>query len=150
MTSLKRLSPIVAAFIKFFWFNVAASICDERKTSVSFCSNGFSQLLIMRQEFNLFNPCIAQIYKNIFCRCKSDTFFEVCHKSSDDMAWQYSRLNCSIRCTHSNFPSGPLFLFADRLLLDLVMWELFEIAFQSFNREMIFYKFTEDSWMSKM
>ena len=128
MTSLKRFSPIVADFIKFFWFFSAASICDERKTSVSFCSNRFCRLLMMRQEFIIFNPCIAQIFRNIFCRCKSDTFFELCHKPSNAMTWQNSRLN-SIRCTHSNFLSGSHFLFVDRLLYDLVKWKFYEIAF---------------------
>ena len=45
MKSLNQLSSIVAAFIKSFWTAGDASICNDRPTIISICSNGFSQLL---------------------------------------------------------------------------------------------------------
>ena len=122
MKSLKLLSPIVPAFIKSFSTAGGTSICDERPTSFSLCLNGFCQLLMILQQCTTFSPFLIRVLpKSLehFFLFKIGTFFEVCRKSSDELTWQYPPLNCSTRCTYSNYFSRSLLLFVDRLYYDL-------------------------------
>ena len=116
-TTLSNCCCIHQIFLNCYWClnlwwktNIFFTMLKWILSTLWYCSN----VLII---FNLF---FTQIFGKIFSGCKIDTFFEVWHKSSDDMTWQYLPLSCSIQCTYSIIiPPDP---FCSLLIVCSMTW----------------------------